>query len=129
MRFVEVKSAEHHARRGILYSPVLRAPAHAAHPCTAWASRRVVAQGPANLAAVAGILADETNDLPEGVREIGQLYVNQIGLHTEKIEGLVLKPRGATKANEDLHRLCAVPGVGSLTAGAILAFAPDLPVL
>lgn len=73
-----------------------------------------------------GILADETNDLPAGVREIGQLYLDQIRLLTEKIDGLMLKLRDATKANEDMRRLCAVPGVGPVTAGAILAFAPDL---
>ncbi len=85
----------------------------------------IVAQGPANLTAVLGILADETNDLPAGVREIGQLYLNQIRLLTEKIDGLMLNLRDATKANEDMRRLCTVPGVGPVTAGAILAFAPD----
>lgn len=84
----------------------------------------VVAQGPANLAAVAGILADEANDLPEGVREIGQLYLDQIRLLTDKIDGLMLKLRDATKANEEMRRLCTVPAVGPVTAGAILAFAP-----
>lgn len=39
----------------------------------------------------------------------------------------MLKLRDATKANEDMRRLCTVPGgVGPVTAGAILAFAPDL---
>ena len=86
----------------------------------------VVAQGPANLTAVAGILADETNELPESVREIGRLYLDQAGLLTDKIDGLMLKLRKATKENEDMRRLCTVPGVGPVTAGAILAFAPDL---
>jgi transposase len=86
----------------------------------------VVAQGPANLTAVIAILADETNDLPAGVREIAQLYLDQIRLLTEKIDGLMLKLREATKSNEDMRRLCTVPGVGPVTAGAILAFAPDL---
>jgi transposase len=40
----------------------------------------VVAQGPANPTAVLGVLADETNDLPDRVREIGQLYLDQIRL-------------------------------------------------
>lgn len=86
----------------------------------------VVAQGPANLTAVVGVLADETNDFPDGVREIGQLYLDQIRLLTEKIDGLMLKLREATKANQDMRRLCTVPGVGPVTVGAILAFAPDL---
>lgn len=80
----------------------------------------------ADLTAVVGILADETNDLPAGVRKIGQLYLDQIRLLTEKIDGLMLELRDATRANEDMHRLCTVPGVGPVTAGAILAFAPDI---
>lgn len=63
----------------------------------------VVAQGPANLGAVAGILADGTVDLPAGVREIGHLYLEQIKLLTEKIDGLTLRLREATKANEDMR--------------------------
>lgn len=85
-----------------------------------------VAQGPANLTGVVGILADQTNDLPDGVREIGKLYLDQIRLLTEKIDGLMLKLREATKANQDMRRRCTVPGAGPVTAGAILAFAPDL---
>lgn len=130
MHYVEVKSAEHQAR----------AVAFRTHQCFVRQRTQlinalrghlgefgiVVAQGPANLTAVVGVLADETNDLPDGVREIGQLYLDQIRLLTEKIDGLMLKLREATKANEDMRRLCTVPGVGPVTAGAILAFAPDL---
>ncbi|NTB97144.1 IS110 family transposase, partial [Agrobacterium tumefaciens] len=86
----------------------------------------VIAQGPANLSAVAGMLADEAVDLPDTVREIGRLYLDQIGLLTEKIDGLSLKLREATTSNAEMRRLCTVPGVGPVTAGAILAFAPDL---
>lgn len=115
MHYVEVKSAEHQAR----------AVAFRTHQCFVRQRTQlinalrghlgefgiIVAQGPANLAVVAGILADETNDLPEGVREIGELYLDQIGLLTEKIDGLMLKLREATKANDDMRRLCTVPGV------------------
>ncbi|MCW1412954.1 IS110 family transposase [Rhizobium sp. 1AS11] len=130
MHYVEVKSAEHQAR----------AVAFRTHQCFVRQRTQlinalrghlgefgiVVAQGLANLTAVVGILANETNDLPAGVREIGQLYLDQIRMLTEKIDGLMLKLREATKANEDMRRLCTVPGVGPVTAGAILAFAPDL---
>jgi transposase len=130
MHYVAVKSAEHQAR----------AVTFRTHQCFVRQRTQlinalrghlgefgiVVAQGPANLTAVVGILADQTNYLPDGVREIGQLYLDQIRLLTEKIDGLMLKLREATKANEDMRRLCTVPGVGPVTAGAILAFAPDL---
>lgn len=124
MHYVEVKSAEHQAR----------AVAFRTHQCFVRQRTQlinalrghlgefgiVLAQGPANLAAVAGILADETIYLPESVRDIGRLYLDQIELLTEKIDGLMLKLREATKANEDMRRLCTVPGVGPVTAGAIL---------
>lgn len=130
MHYVAVKSAEHQAR----------AVAFRTHQCFVRQRTQlinalrghlaefgiVVAQGPANLGAVAGILAEESVDLPDGVRVIGQLYLDQIGMLSEKIDELSLKLREATKSNEDMRRLCTVPGVGPVTAGAILAFAPDL---
>ncbi|QLF71634.1 IS110 family transposase (plasmid) [Peteryoungia desertarenae] len=130
MHYVAVKSAEHQAR----------AVAFRTHQCFVRQRTQlinalrghlaefgiVVAQGPANLSAVAGILAEEAVDLPDGVRVIGQLYLDQIGMLSEKIDELSLKLREATKSNEDMRRLCTVPGVGPVTAGAILAFAPDL---
>ncbi len=130
MHYVAVKSAEHQAR----------AVAFRTHQCFVRQRTQlinalrghlaefgiVVAQGPANLGAFAGILADEAVDLPDGVRVIGQLYLDQIGLLSEKIGELSLKLREATKSNEDMRRLCTVPGVGPVTAGAVLAFAPDL---
>ncbi|WP_081355304.1 transposase, partial [Agrobacterium vitis] len=57
---------------------------------------------------------------------IDRWAATHVRLLTEKIDGLMLKLREATKANEDMRRLCTVPGVGPVTAGAILAFAPDL---
>lgn len=41
---------------------------------------------------------------------------------------LHFKLRAATKVDDTMRRLCTVPGVGPLTAGAIMAFAPDLRV-
>lgn len=130
MHYVAVKSAEHQAR----------AVAFRTHQCFVRQRTQlinalrghlaefgiIVAQGPANLNAVSGILVDQALDLPESVREIGRLYLDQIGLLTEKIEELSLKLREATKSNEEMRRLCTVPGVGPVTAGAVLAFAPDL---
>lgn len=82
MHYVEVKSAEHQAR----------AAAFRTHQCFVRHRTQlinalsghlgefgiIVAQGPVNLTAVVGILADETNDLPAGVREIGQLYLSRL---------------------------------------------------
>lgn len=130
IHYVEVKSAEHPAREV----------AFRTHRCFARQRTQlinalrghlgefeiVIAQGPANFGTVVGILTDRENNLPEGVREIGQLYLNQIRLLTEKSPCLIGKLQESTKANEDMRRLCTVPGVGPVTAGAILAFSPDL---
>lgn len=108
---------------------MLRASAHPAH----YALREylgefegVVAQGPVSPSAVLGILTDQTNDLSDGNRAIGQLHLDEIGLQAEKIDELMLKLQEATKSNEYMRRLCTVPDFGPATAGAIPALAPDL---
>ena len=103
MHYVEVKSAERQAR----------AVAFRTHQC-------FLRQRTPLINALLGHLGES------GVIEIGQLYLDQIRLLTEKIDGLMLKLREATKANDDMRRLCTVPGVGPVTAGANFAFAPDL---
>ena len=51
---------------------------------------------------------------------------DQIDLLTAKIDDLTLRLRDATRENVETRRLCTVPGVGPVTAGAVMAFAPDL---
>jgi transposase len=86
----------------------------------------VVAQGPANLKSVIGMIDDGAIDLPDAVRDIARLYLDQIALLTNKIEELNSKLVHSTKVDDAMRRLCTVPGVGPVTAGAIMAFAPDL---
>lgn len=86
----------------------------------------VVAQGPAHLKAVAGMIDDKAIDLPDAVRDVVRLYLDQIALLTHKIEELHSKLVASTKVDDAMRRLCTVPGVGPVTAGAIMAFAPDL---
>jgi transposase len=86
----------------------------------------VVAQGPANLKSVVGMIDDGAIDLPDAVRDVARLYLDQIALLTNKIEELHSKLVHSTKVDDAMRRLCTVPGVGPVTAGAIMAFAPDL---
>ena len=130
MHYVAVKSAEHQAR----------AVAFRTHQCFVRQRTQlinalrghlaefglVVAKGPGNLKTLASMMGDATVDLPETAREIVRLYLDQIGLLTRKIDDLTLRLRTATRENEEMRRLCTVPGVGPVTAGAVLAFAPDL---
>ncbi|MBU3891085.1 IS110 family transposase, partial [Methylosinus sp. KRF6] len=86
----------------------------------------VVAKGPANLKSLVEMMDDATIDLPETVRDIVRLYLDQIELLTRKVDELTLRLRDAARETVEMRRLCTVPGVGPITAGAVLAFAPDL---
>lgn len=57
---------------------------------------------------------------------MGAVYLEQIGNLTEVIERLAGELEAATKTDEELRRLCTIPGIGPVTAGAVAAFAPDL---
>ena len=71
-------------------------------------------------------LGDEATDLPDPVREMGLIYLEQIARLTEVIERLAAELEAASKMDVDLKRLCTIPGIGPVTAGAVAAFAPDL---
>ena len=71
-------------------------------------------------------IGDETCDLPEPVREMGAIYLEQIARLTEVIERLADELEAASKTDTQLRRLCTIPGIGPVTAGAVAAFAPDL---
>lgn len=64
--------------------------------------------------------------LPSPMREMGALYLDQIGRLTELVEQLADELDRASKTDDELRRLCTVPGIGPVTAGAVAAFAPDL---
>lgn len=83
-------------------------------------------KGPASLKVLEQALADETTDLPGPVREMGEIYLDQIERLTEIIERLADELEAASKMDPQLRRLCTIPGIGPVTAGAVAAFAPDL---
>ena len=130
LHYVAVKSAEHQAR----------AVAFRTHQCLVGQRTQlinalrghlaefgvIVAQGPVGLKNIASLIEGTEDDLPEAVKDIVRLYLSQIETLTAKINELTLKLRDAIKVNEEMKRLCTVPGVGPVTAGAIMAFAPDL---
>lgn len=132
LHYVAVKSAEHQAR----------AVAFRTHQCFIGQRTQlinalrghlaefgiVIAQGPTHLKSVTGLIKDEACDLPESVKDIARLYLDQIELLKTRIDQLTLKLREAVKVNDEMRRLCTAPGVGPVTAGAIMAFAPDLRI-
>ena len=130
MRFVAVKSAEKQSR----------AVAFRTHQCFVRQRTQLInalrghlaefglvaAKGPANLKRLAEAVRSSAADLPDPVRAMAQLYFNQIAQLSKTIDRLAHGLRSATRRDPELRRLCTVPGVGPVTAGAIAAFAPDL---
>lgn len=86
----------------------------------------VAPKGPASLKVLEEALEDEANDLPAIVREMGTIYLDQIARITEVIARLADELEAASKTDTELRRLCTIPGIGPVTAGAVAAFAPDL---
>jgi len=132
MHCVAVKSAEHQAR----------AVAFRTHQCFIRQRTQlinalrghlaefglVVAQGPAHIKQVIDLMEAGTEEVPGTVKEIVRLYLDQIDLLTQKIDDLTRRLQDATRESAEMRRLCSAPGVGPVTAGAIMAFAPDLHV-
>jgi transposase len=130
MRFVAVKSAETQGR----------AVAFRTHQCMVRQRTQLIntlrghlaefglvaPKGPASLKLLENALADESTDLPEPVRHMGAIYVEQIARLTAVIDRLSDELETSSKTDEQLRRLCTVPGIGPVTAGAVAAFAPDL---
>ena len=83
-------------------------------------------KGPASLKVLETALVDEAADLPDPVREMGMIHLDQIARLTEVITQLADELEAASKTDADLKRLCTIPGIGPVTAGAVAAFAPDL---
>src|SRR6056297_2736806 len=129
MRFVAVKSAETQGR----------AVAFRTHQCLVRQRTQLInalrghlaefglvaPKGPASLKVLETALVDETSALPAAVREMGTIYLQQIERLTDVIEQLAGELEAASKTDVQLRRLCIIPGIGPVTAGAIAAFAPD----
>ncbi len=86
----------------------------------------VAPQGPAHLGRLASALDDPDSDLPDPVRELGRLLLEQIAGLGEKIGGLEKERRVSARQDEDASRLMTIPGVGPITAMAFQAFAPPM---
>lgn len=68
----------------------------------------------------------EEDDLPDLVRHLGRLYLDQIALLGAEIDRLDNRIVAAAKENGVARRLQTMPGIGPVCAMAITAFAPDM---
>ena len=86
----------------------------------------VAPQGTARIDRLASALEDPGSGLPEPVRELGGLLLEQITGLNAKIRALENELRACAREDEDAARLMTIPGVGPITAMALLAFASPM---
>ena len=86
----------------------------------------IAPQGPAHVGRLEAELMDAHSGLPELVRELGGLLLEQIAGLGEKIVRLEIDLRTCARRDEEASRLMTIPGVGPITAMALQAFAPPM---
>ena len=86
----------------------------------------IVPRGPAHVEQLAEAVEDAASGLPDPVRELGALLLVQIADLDEKIGELDNDLRQQAREDEQTKRLMSVPGIGSVCAMAIQAFAPPM---
>lgn len=124
------KSAEHQTRAG----------AYRTHQCFVGQRTQVInalrghlaefslvfAQDLPQLKDIRVAIENEAVNLPEDVRGVARFYLDHIETLSARIDDQSLRLHEAMKVNAEMLRLCTVPGVGPVTAGAIMVFAADL---
>ena len=130
MRFVAVKTREQQAR-GMLFRTrelLVRQRTQTINALRGhFAEFGVVApQGPAHVERLAEAIEDADSGLPGQVRELGALLLVQVADLDERIGELEEDLREQAREDEKTARLMSVPGIGTLGAMAIQAFAPPM---
>ena len=129
MRFVAVKSAEQQAAGMALKTRDLfvRQKTQAINALRGHlAEHGVIAPlGTVHLKRLQEALIDETNTLPEPVVLHATMILDQINELQSRINQLEKDIAKASRKDEAAERLMTIPGIGPITAAAILAFAPD----
>ena len=130
MRFVAVKTEEQQAR-GMLFRTrdlLVRQRTQTINALRGHlAEFGVIApQGPAHVGRLASALEGPASRLPEAVRELAGLLLEQIAGLDAKIAGLEREVHVRARQDEEARRLMSVPGIGPISAMATQAFAPPM---
>ena len=128
MRFVAVKGKDQQAR-GMLFRVrdlLVRQRTQAINALRGHLAEfgLVAPRGPAHVGKLARALEDEA--LPELVRDLGGVLLTQIAALDGKIADLGREIAVQARQDADARRLMGIPGVGPITALALLALAPPL---
>lgn len=86
----------------------------------------VAARGPAQVKRLADAIKDDAVALPEAVRELGRVHLEQIEALDARTRDLDKRIRTAAGASETARRLQTMPGIGPVTAVAVETFAPAM---
>ena len=129
MRFVPVKSAEQQAA-GMTFKTrdlFVRQKTQAINALRGHlAEHGVVApQGSIHLKRLKAALEGEDSSIPDAVRIHAELILDQIADLQTRIDRLEKEIAATSRKDESAARLMTIPGVGPVTAAAILALAPD----
>ena len=130
MRFVPVKSAEQQANAMIykVRELLVRQRTQLTNALRSHLSEMgiVAAQGVGKLADLVAVVGDENDSrLPPPARQALRELVRQIEALEARIEPLQREIVAQVRASEAGRRLAGIPGVGPITAGALLAMVPD----
>ena len=86
----------------------------------------VAPQGRVHVRRLASALEDPGSSLPEQVCALGALLLARIADLDAKITGLGRELQACARQDEDAARLMTIPGIGPITAMAVLACAPPM---
>ena len=84
----------------------------------------VAPRGPAYVGRLAEAIEDADSGLPDPVRELGALLLDQVADLDEEIAGLEHELRERAREDEQTVRLMSIPGIGPVTAMAIPGLRP-----
>lgn len=130
MRFVEVKTAEQQGQ-GMLFRTrdlLVRQRTQSINALRGHLAEFgiIAPQGPARVERLSQAVGDETVPLPETVRELAQLLLDQIAALGAKIDALEKDIRRRAPNDAQIARLMSIPGVGAICATAVQAFCPSM---
>lgn len=129
MRFVAVKSEAQQASALVFRARdlVVRQRTQLANACRSHMAELgwVAPQGLAHMKRLAELVADPASDMPEAARPVLRLMLDMLAGLDRRIAELDREIVRRAREDETARRLMSVPGIGPVTATALLALAPS----